>query len=118
MSLSIKPRRFRTIGSVLTGAARRRASFAAEPLERRRLLAAVAWDGGGAADNWNDPLNWSTNLVPTVADDVTISVADNPTVLVTDARSVNSLTSDEALTISSTLTIAAASTFNSTVALN
>src|SRR4051812_38705188 len=33
-----------------------------ERLEVRRLLAAVAWDGGGDATNWSDPLNWSSNV--------------------------------------------------------
>jgi Dockerin type I domain len=47
---------------------------ACEPLERRRLLAAVSWDGGGDGANWNDPLNWSNNQLPTPADDVTLAV--------------------------------------------
>ncbi len=47
---------------------------ACEPLERRRLLAAVSWDGGGDGANWNDPLNWSNDQLPTPADDVTLAV--------------------------------------------
>src|SRR5204862_6693234 len=30
-----------------------------EQLERRALLAAVSWDGGGNDFNWSNPLNWS-----------------------------------------------------------
>src|SRR5438045_498914 len=43
-----------------------------EALDPRRLLAAVAWDGGGPSDVWSDPLNWSADALPTAADDVTI----------------------------------------------
>ncbi len=31
---------------------------------------AITWDGGGDGTNWSDPLNWSTNAVPTALDDV------------------------------------------------
>ncbi len=43
-----------------------------ETLEPRRLLAAVNWDGGGDGSSWEDALNWSTDTVPTIRDDVTI----------------------------------------------
>ena len=46
----------------------------AEPLEPRRLLSAVAWDGGGDNVHWEDPLNWTGDAVPGNADDVTIDV--------------------------------------------
>ncbi len=36
----------------------------------------VSWDDGGAVGDWFDPLNWSADLVPTSADDVTINGAD------------------------------------------
>jgi hypothetical protein len=45
-----------------------------EPLERRALLAAVSWDGGGDGVNFTDPLNWSNDALPTSADDVTVDV--------------------------------------------
>src|SRR5688572_14382897 len=51
-----------------------------EPLESRRLLAAVSWDGGGDGLNWTDPINWSTNALPGPADDVTIDVPGSPTI--------------------------------------
>jgi hypothetical protein len=86
----------------------------AEALERRALLAAVSWDGGGNGTSWNDANNWSGNAVPTAADDVTVNVATNPAIQVTDNRAVRSLVSDEALTITAlgTLDVATAATFN------
>ncbi len=42
-----------------------------EPLEDRRLLA-VLWDGEAGDNNWNSPLNWSTNSLPGAADDAII----------------------------------------------
>ena len=50
---------------------------AVEFLERRELLAAVARDGGGDGVRWSDPLNWSNNVLPAAADDVTIDVGNN-----------------------------------------
>jgi Ca2+-binding RTX toxin-like protein len=46
-----------------------------EPLEDRRVLAAVFWDGGAGTFNWNDATNWSGDSLPGEADDVTIDVA-------------------------------------------
>jgi hypothetical protein len=43
-----------------------------EQLEPRHLLAAVNWDGGGDGTRWDDPVNWSSDALPTAADDVTI----------------------------------------------
>lgn len=47
--------------------------FAIDTLESRRLLATVSWDNGGDGTTWDDPRNWSGNVVPAAADDVTIS---------------------------------------------
>src|SRR4029078_5459286 len=58
----------------------RRPTF--ELLEARNMLSAVSWDGGGNGTSWNDTLNWSNNQVPSSADDVTIDVADTPTVTI------------------------------------
>src|SRR2546428_486966 len=45
-----------------------------ELLEDRLAPAAVSWDGGGGSDTrWANALNWSNNLLPTAADDVTIN---------------------------------------------
>ena len=35
-------------------------------LEPRRLLAAVAWDGGGDGLRWGDNRNWSGDRVPPI----------------------------------------------------
>jgi hypothetical protein len=51
--------------------------------------ASVSWDGPALGGNWTVATNWSTNAVPTAADDVTISGA---TVGVSDARVVAGLT--------------------------
>ncbi len=74
-----------------------RTVYEIEYLEGRRLLAAVAWDGGGDGINWTDPLNWSTNAVPTGSDDVTIAVAPvGPQIRIASGNnSVNSLSTTQ-----------------------
>lgn len=73
-----------------------------ETLESRSLLSAVAWDGGGDGSSWEDPLNWSADMVPGPADDVTISVSGLATITHTSntVESIHSLTCDEQLTLS------------------
>src|SRR5262245_14132515 len=44
-----------------------------EPLEDRVTPSTVTWLGNAGTLNWGDAGNWSNNLVPTNADDVTIS---------------------------------------------
>jgi large repetitive protein len=89
-----------------------------ETLETRALLAAVTWTGGGGDNNWDTPANWSTDSVPGSGDDVTIDVAANVVHSDDVTDSINSLTSMEPLTISGgTLSIAAASTIDSTLTL-
>src|SRR5687767_5453104 len=96
-----------------------RARCRAEALERRRLLAAVSWDGGGDGVNWTNNLNWSSNAVPGPNDDVTISVAANPTVLVpSGTQSIRSLVSDEAIrTTGGTIAIGTTATASQPVTL-
>src|SRR5262249_3834564 len=43
-----------------------------ESLEPRQLLAFVLWDGGGADDQWSNPLNWSGDVLPGPSDNVLI----------------------------------------------
>ena len=50
---------------------------AVEFLERRELLAAVSWDGGGDGTHWSDKDNWLNNELPTSADDVTTNFGTN-----------------------------------------
>jgi hypothetical protein len=74
-----------------------------EGLEPRQLLAAVSWDGGAGDNLWHSPGNWSTDTVPTAADDVTIDVAGSPTIVLnstTGSQAVNSLLTREAIQIS------------------
>ncbi|MEX2115039.1 MAG: hypothetical protein WD845_17730, partial [Pirellulales bacterium] len=72
-----------------------------EPLEDRRVLAPVSWDGGGDGVNWSDPINWSGDALPNSADDVTISVGGTITVThASGSTTIRSVTSDENLTIS------------------
>jgi RHS repeat-associated protein len=95
-------------------------SAVVEQLEHRLMLTAVSWDGGGDGINWTDPNNWSNNVLPGATDDVTISVASNPTVRISvGSQSINSLASDEALALDGgTLSIAAASRINSSFGMS
>ena len=85
--------------------------WAVEALERRVLLAAVSWTGGGDGVNWTDPKNWSTGALPGSADTVTINAAGNPTImLASGSQSVSSLTTSDPLTIASGATLALGTT--------
>jgi hypothetical protein len=65
------------LGAFLVGA-----NFLKKPV----LAVSVSWDGGGDNLSWSDPLNWSTDTVPTAADavlvdaDITINLASGTTV--------------------------------------
>lgn len=67
--------------------------------------AVIAWDGGAGTNNWTDANNWSTNTVPTAADDAQILIA--ATVTYTGTSTIRSLFIDNA---SATLTINAGAT--------
>ena len=45
-----------------------------ERLEVRLLPAVILWDGGPAATNtnWNDPVNWTGDVLPGASDDAQI----------------------------------------------
>ena len=62
-----------------------------EPLETRRLFATVSWDGGpgGTGFDWNTPVNWSNDTIPTANDDVVISSASFGFVSVGSAPAAN-----------------------------
>jgi hypothetical protein len=85
-----------------------------EPFEPRLVLAAVSWTGAAGDSLWHTPGNWSSNAVPTVADDVTIDVPAAPTINFTSTtgdRSVRSLLLRETLSLSGgTLRVADAAT--------
>ncbi|MEK6259848.1 MAG: Ig-like domain-containing protein [Planctomycetota bacterium] len=88
-----------------------------ERLEPRTLLSAISWDGGAGNLSWNSALNWSGDVLPTTADDVSI----NPvgiTVTLVGAASVHSLQSNANLTLSSgALTVGASSALNGNLTL-
>lgn len=70
-----------------------------EVLEERQMLTAVSWiattDGF-----WDVGANWSTGVVPTSNDDVTLDLAgSDPVITVRDDRTVKSLVSRESLVI-------------------
>ncbi|MFO0869119.1 MAG: LamG-like jellyroll fold domain-containing protein [Pirellulales bacterium] len=77
---------------------RRRRLFL-EQLERRALLAVVAWDGGAGTLNWGDANNWSTNTLPGATDDVTIDIAGTNLVTSSGNVSIKSLTSNETVSV-------------------
>src|SRR4051812_32361344 len=86
-----------------------------EPLELRRLFAAVAWTGAGDGVNWTNTANWSGNALPTAADDVTINVAANPNiVLASGTQSIHSLNLAENLSVNGG-SLGVATTASSTV---
>ena len=71
-----------------------------EGLESRRLLAAVAWDGGGGNSDWNNLLNWDTDTLPGSTDDVIIDILGTPTITHSSGMTtINSLQSQEPLSI-------------------
>lgn len=82
------------------------------PLEPRALLAAIAWDGGGGDSLWSNPLNWSTNTVPTLTDDASISLP-GPRTIIADAGPirVKSLTVDEKLVVNAGVTLSVTNLF-------
>jgi hypothetical protein len=89
-----------------------------EWMEPKTLLSAVTWTGDGGDNNWDTAANWSTDSVPGSGDDVTIDVGANIVHSDNVNDSINSLTSNEPLTISGgTLSIAAASTIDNTLSL-
>jgi hypothetical protein len=76
------------------------ARWAVELLERRLLLSNVTWTGSAGDNLWTTPSNWSNGAVPGTADDVTVNAANNPSIQITaGAQSVNSVNSDDAISI-------------------
>ncbi len=95
-----------------------------EPLERRVLLAAVTWDGAAGSGSWHDSGNWlvqgESRRVPGPNDDVTISVAANPTIFInTGNQVIRTLVSDESLEVrtNGTLSVLAGASFSAPLAL-
>ena len=78
------------------------------------FLAGLFWDNQTGNDLWTDPLNWSTDTLPGVADNVLINIVEGESVFInTGIQSINSLVSDEDIIINGgTLTIANSSQLN------
>ena len=93
---------------------RRRARFARRPrlemVEDRTLLTAISWTGTLSSD-WDTPGNWNLGRLPGATDDVTIGTGATVVHGSGYSDSVHSIASAGSLTLSGTLTIAAASTF-------
>ncbi len=87
-----------------------------EALESRQMLAVVSWTGGGGDNQWTTAGNWSNGAVPTSADDVTVDVAGNPTIMfngVGGPVSVRSLLSRENITFQlNTFNVVTTATFD------
>ena len=70
----------------------------------------MGWDRrGGDGTSWSDPENWSGNALPGADDDVTINAPSGPTILLDSAAgsvSIHSLVSNDAITLSGSLTVA------------
>ncbi len=77
---------------------------AVESLERRILLTAVQWDGGGDGSSWSDPANWENNQLPAPDADIIIDLPDSdPTIRFTSAagnQSVHNILSNESFELS------------------
>ena len=71
-----------------------------ESLESRVLLAAVTWDAGGDGVHWSDANNWSSDVLPGAADDVTINFGSGTVQHDTGTDTVNSLTTTNKLLLS------------------
>jgi hypothetical protein len=56
-----------------------------DALEPRQLLAFIVWDGGGGDHSWDNPLNWSGDVLPGAADVALINAPGQQTVHLTDA---------------------------------
>ncbi len=83
-------------------------------LEDRTLLSLLNWTGSAGDNNWNTPANWSSDAVPTAADDVVISSSFSDITILHSASSsdsVNSINSQAAIDITGgSLSIAGVST--------
>ena len=109
-----KPRRGRRSGCT---------RLAGELLETRALLSAV-WEGGvdgfGDGTSWNDPFNWASDTLPGPSDDVVIDLGANAfTVSIAGGdHVVSSLTSQAAVSITGSLTLANESVFAKSLSIN
>ncbi|MCP4644937.1 MAG: hypothetical protein GY851_31135, partial [bacterium] len=75
--------------------------------------ATVTWDGGGDGTSWEDPLNWSGDVLPVNYDDVTIDVAGQVvSVTAVTGLALGSLQCEEDFSTSANLTVYGPSAVN------
>ena len=79
--------------------ANRRHQPAIEVLEQRLEMAQVSWTGLGDGTTWQAAKNWSSNAVPGASDDVSINVANNPTIIYNGTSTIHSLVDNDSLNI-------------------
>ena len=101
--------------------ANRRHQPAIEVLEQRLEMAQVSWTGLGDGTTWQVAKNWSSNAVPGASDDVTINVANNPTIIYNGTSTIQSLVDNDtlsiaggSLTVTSGLTVGSGATLSAT----
>ena len=93
-----------------------------EPLEERRLLSVIQWNGGpsGTGTNFEDPTNWVGGVLPGPSDDAVIGSAFSSQTVTSAANiAVNSLTSKAPLQISAgALTVTTTAEVDNTLTLS
>jgi len=69
------------------------AAVALGGVARAGSAATIAWDNGGADNNWNTAANWAGDMLPTSGDKVqlTSSIAANATVSLGASQTINEL---------------------------
>jgi fibronectin-binding autotransporter adhesin len=69
------------------------AAVALGGLAHHGSAATIAWDNGGADNNWNNALNWAGDVLPTSADKIqlTSSIATNTTVSLGASQTISEL---------------------------
>lgn len=77
----------------------------------------VTWDGWSGDGNWNTPLNWSTNSVPTGTSNVVIpNVASQPIISSANAQCNNiTISSGATLTVNRNFTVNGSATISGTI---
>lgn len=89
-----------------------------EPLEARRLLAVITWNGGGDAMRFSDPDNWDLTRVPMDGDEVLIgSNAGQPVVVDIEGLDLAKITATGHLRVGVSMTLAGASSIGTLEAL-
>ena len=108
-------------GNVVSTARRAGMAVGMEPLEGRKLLANIVWDGGpaGSGTDFNLAANWVGDVLPGPADTAVINTA-GPTITLTAARSVTSVQSSRDMQVGSSgvLTTTGSNAFTASLTLS